>query len=47
MSNCRFDNWNVKCEDIVNKQIQLEYWASYQYHLMWSYFDRSTIGLKK
>lgn len=47
MGNCRLDNWNKKCEDIVNKQIQLEYWASYQYHLMWSYFDRSTIGLKK
>ena len=30
----------------VNEQINVEYWASYQYHLMWSYFDRSDVGLK-
>ena len=38
--------WNKKCEDIVNSQINLEYWASYQYHLIWSYFDRDSVGLK-
>ena len=38
--------WNKKCEDIVNMQINVEYWASYQYHLMWSYFDRDSVGLK-
>lgn len=42
---CNLGNWDKKCEDIVNNQIQLEYWASYQYHLLWSYFDRSDIGL--
>jgi len=46
MTSCKFDNWTKKCEDAVNKQIQIEYWASYQYHLMWSYFDRSNIALK-
>ena len=45
MTSCRFSNWSKECEDIVNQQINLEYWASYQYHLMWSYFDRSDIGL--
>ena len=45
MTSCRFVNWHKKCEHIVNKQIQLEYWASYQYHLMWSYFDKSEVGL--
>ena len=46
MTSCRYNNWNTECEDAVNKQIQVEYWASYQYHLMWSYFDRSNVGLK-
>ena len=46
MTSCRLNNWNQKCEDIVNVQINIEYWASYQYHLMWSYFDRSNVGLK-
>ena len=35
----RFENWNTECEEFVNKQIALEYWASLQYHIMWSYFD--------
>ena len=46
MVNCNLKNWNKKCEDIVNKQIQIEYWASYQYHLMWSHFDKSDVALK-
>lgn len=37
--------WHESCEKAVNKQIQMEYWASYQYHIIWSYFDRNTIGL--
>ena len=41
----QFNNWNNDCENIVNEQIQLEYWASYQYHMIWSYFDRSEVGL--
>ena len=45
MTSCRHNNWNTKCEDAINKQIQVEYWASYQYHLMWSYFDRSNVAL--
>lgn len=46
MPNCNLGNWSEQCEKSVNKQIQLEYWASYQYHLMWSYFDRSNVALK-
>ena len=46
MPNCNLGNWSEQCEKAVNKQIQLEYWASYQYHLMWSYFDRSSVGMK-
>lgn len=46
MSSCKLGNWDEKCEEIVNKQIQLEYWACYQYHLIWSYFDRSDVSLK-
>ena len=46
MTSCNLGNWNEACENQVNKQINVEYWASYQYHLMWSYFDRSDVGLK-
>lgn len=37
--------WNKLCELQLNKQINLEYWASYQYHLIWSYFDRDSVAL--
>jgi len=30
----------------VNKQINLEYYASYVYHYLFSYFDRDSVGLK-
>lgn len=46
MTSCNLGNWNEACENQVNEQINVEYWASYQYHLMWSYFDRSNVGLK-
>ena len=46
MTSCKFDNWDTLCEEVLNKQITVEYWASLQYHLMWSYFDRSDVGLK-
>ena len=46
MKGCRFNNWDDKCEEILNKQIQIEYFASYQYHLMWSYFNRSDVALE-
>ena len=45
MTSCHLNNWSKECENIVNEQIQIEYWASYQYHIMWSYFDRSSVGL--
>lgn len=45
MTTSRLNNWNKKCENELNKQINLEYWASYQYHLMFSYFDRSDVAL--
>jgi ferritin heavy chain len=43
--NCNLENWSKECEQILNIQINLEYWASLQYHFMASYFDRSEIGL--
>jgi len=43
--NCNLDNWSKECEQILNVQINLEYWASLQYHFMASYFDKSEIGL--
>ena len=46
MTNCNLGNWSRECEDLLNKQINIEYWASYQYHLIWSYFDRSDVALK-
>ena len=30
----------------MNKQINLEYYASYVYHYLFSYFDRDSVGLK-
>lgn len=47
MSCCNLKNWKTECEDRLNQQINLEFWASYQYDLIASYFDRSTIGLNK
>jgi len=41
----QFNNWNTECENVINEQIQLEYWASYQYHMIWSYFDRNEVGM--
>ena len=42
----RFDNWKQECEFSLNKQINFEYMASYQYHAMFAYFDRDNISLK-
>ena len=39
-------NWSLKCEDALNLQIYTEYWASLQYHIMFAYFDRHSIGLR-
>ena len=46
MSSCRLDNWSKKCEDLLNKQINLEYWAGYQYDYIWNYFNKSEVALK-
>ena len=47
MSSNNDTNWHIRCEEMLNHQINLEYWASYQYHLMWSYFSRNSVGLDK
>jgi len=46
MTSCRLNNWTIECENAVNTQINMEYWASYQYDFMWSYFERSDVGFK-
>ena len=43
---CRFDNWSHDCELALNKQINLEYIASYQYHAISVYFERDDISFK-
>lgn len=45
-NSCNLGNWKQECENVVNEQILVEYWASLQYHLMWSYFDKSSVGLE-
>ena len=40
-------NWSQKCEEGVNKQIDLEYYASHYYHLLYCFFRRDDIGLEK
>ena len=42
----RFNNWNTECEEFVNTQIALEYWASLQYHAISSYFSHHDVGLE-
>ena len=41
----RFDNWYKECEEKLNEQINIEYWASIQYHAIAAYFDRDSVGL--
>ena len=38
--------WSSECETAVNNQINLEYYASYCYHYLFTYFDRNNVGLK-
>ena len=38
--------WSDSCIQEVNRQINLEYKASYAYDLLSSYFDRNSVGLK-
>ena len=42
----RFDNWTQESEIALNKQINLEYMASYQYHALYAYFDRDNVSMK-
>ena len=39
-------NWSQKCETALNLQIYTEYWASLQYHIIFAYFDRYSVGLR-
>ena len=38
--------WNENKELNLNNHIHIEYWASYRYHLLWSFFDKDSVGLK-
>jgi len=38
--------WLVSCRNEVNRQINMEYMASYAYDYLSSYFDRNSVGLK-
>ncbi|XP_013378768.1 soma ferritin [Lingula anatina] len=38
-------NYHVECEAAVNKQINLEFYASYVYDSMSAYFDRDDVAL--
>jgi len=40
-------NWSEECETGVNKQIDLEYYASHYYHLLYCFFRRDCVGLEK
>ena len=40
-------NWSNDCENAVNNQIDLEYYASHYYHLLYCFFRRDDIGLEK
>ena len=46
MTSCNLGNWSSNSESIVNTQIGVEFGASYQYDLLWCYFDSSEVGLK-
>ena len=38
--------WPESCRNEVNRQINMEYTASYAYDYLSSYFDRNSVGLK-
>ena len=38
--------WSEECEKTLNEQINLELYASYAYHYLFSYFNQNTIGLR-
>lgn len=37
--------WSVNCENALNRQINLEFHASYAYHYLFSHFNKNSIGL--
>lgn len=41
----RHNNWSAECEDILNKQINVEIYASLQYQSISAYFKRDYVGL--
>lgn len=43
--NSRLNNWSYKCEEELNKQINLEFTASYFYDALYIYFSQSSVGL--
>tara|TARA_B110000208_G_scaffold191728_1_gene259811 strand:+ start:5686 stop:6222 length:537 start_codon:yes stop_codon:yes gene_type:complete len=45
MSICRLDNWNIECENIINKQINIELTASYIYQQLFSFFNKDNLSL--
>ena len=38
-------NWTQSCEDSLNKQINMEYYASHYYHLLYTFFKRDNVAL--
>ena len=38
--------WSKNCEDAVNKQINLEMYASYTYQYLFSFFNRNTVAFR-
>ena len=38
--------WNKNKELCINNQIHIEYWASYRYHLLWSFLIKIVLVLK-
>ena len=44
MSICRMGNWSKQCEDALNEQINIEFFASYSYHALYCYFLRDNVG---
>ena len=43
---CNFSNYHQDNEGLVNRQINLELYASYVYTAMAQYFDRFDVALK-
>ena len=44
MSYCRKGNWNENLENLINKQINMELFASHSYKSLYSYFKSDSVG---